>query len=254
MAINDALKKTLDDLKKAQKAAALDVLAWPDPRTRPSAQLRKTQGQEASERLTREYGQALPRHAFRVFIVGERAQEFAAFAAENGAVCVDGAELYTLLAKGVEQSQDPKGPKFGPHQQLRLTAELMFYGKSQGYLSVMAPSPRVRDLDAPTPTFGDLLDKVRAAVRSTNADDLNRLYLEKKILATAISKNANTDIIPVIITGLTTEEIQSLFKTLFPGSPAMELTAGKDSTNEDLLKAINSKIRSVKATGNNKKK
>jgi hypothetical protein len=253
MAINDKLKQVLNDLKKAEKNAALDVLAWPDPRTRPSAQLRKTQGLEARDRLVKEYGQLFSRHAFRVFTIGPRAQEFAAFAANHGAVTVDGSELYTILAQGVAQSQDPKRPSFGPHQVVRLTAELMFYSKGQGYVSVMSPRPRAKDLDAPTPTAASLLEKVRAAIRSTNADDLNLLHMERNILAKAIRADAKTDIIPVIITGLTTEEIQTLFKTLFPGSAAMELTADEKSTDEDLLKLINAKIRSVKTTGNKKK-
>jgi hypothetical protein len=253
MAVNDKLKQVLDDLKKAEKKASLDVLAWPDARTRPSAQLRKSQGEEGVVRLTKEYGQLFPRHVFRVFMVGPKAQEFATFAAGAGAVTTDGSELYTLLAKGVAQSQDPKRPSFGPHQIVRLTAELMFYGKAQGYVSLMAPSPKQTDIDTPTPTEAALTEKVRAAIRSTNADELNRLHIEKDVLAKAIKSGANTDIIPVVITGLTTEEIQSLFKTLFPGSPAMELTADEKSTPEDLLKLINAKIRSVKTTGNKKK-
>lgn len=253
MAVNDKLKQVLNDLKKSEKNARLDVLAWPDSRTRPSAQLRKTQGLEAKDRLTKEYAQLFPKHVFRVFTVGSRAQEFAKFATDAGAVTIDGSELYTILAQGVAQSQDPKKPTFGPHQSLRLTAELMFYAKGQGYISVMSPQPRTSDMDAPTPTPESLLDKVRAAIRSTNADDLNRLHMEKDILAKAIGSGANTDVIPVIITGLTTEEIQSLFKTLFPGSAAMELTADEKSSNEDLLKLVNTKIRSVKTTSNKKK-
>lgn len=248
MAANDKLKQILDDLTKAKKNASLDVLAWPDPRTRPSAQLRKTKGMEDVVKLTQEYSRLVSKHFLRVFVGGERAKDFATFAASGGAVVADGVEFYDSLAKGVAQSQDPKSPRFGPHQQLRLTAELSFYGRANGYVSVMAPRPIQGNLDTPTPTHDVLVAQVRSAIRATNGDDLNRLHLERKILANAIEVAANTNIIPVIITGLTTEEVQGLSKTLFGGSPAMDLTAGPDSTNDGLLKAINAKIRSVKAT------
>lgn len=246
---NDRLRQIVSDLKIARQEAAIDPLTWSDPRTRPSAHLRKMQAEDEVKSLTAAYKTLVVNHLFRVFVGGDRVREFSEFAVKEGAVVVDGAHLYTHLAKALWESQDPNDRKFGPHQQFRLITELSYYGQAQQYFSMMAPQFDPADMDAPTPTLNDLVSMVRRSVRNANRDDLNRMHLEKTIVSQALEAGACTNIIPVIITGLTSEEVHEMFKTLFGGSPAMDLTASPESTNESLLKAINSKIKSVfKAT------
>lgn len=242
---NDKLKQIVTDLKVAQQSASIDPFTWADPRTRPAAHLRKMQAEDEVKSLTSAYKTLVVNHFFRVFVSGDRAQEFGEYAAKEGAVVVDGTHLYTHLAKALWESQDPNQRKFGPHQQFRLVTELGYYGQSQQYMSMMTPKFDPADMDAPTPTMNDLVQKIRRSIRNANGDDLNRLHLEKSIVSQALDVGAATTVIPVVITGLTTEETQEMFKSLFGGSPAMDLIAGPESTNESLLKAINSKIRSV---------
>jgi hypothetical protein len=248
MATNQVLKQLVDELKVAQVTASEDLSGW-DPRTVAGAQLRKNMAQDDVRRLTSAYKTAVQGALFRVFLGGSRDKTFGEFVAKDAVVIVvDGSELYSNLARGVADTQDPQDRKFGPTQLSRLTMELTYHGMSENYRSLMAPVIAEGDLDTPSPTYEDLVAKVRRAIRATNGDDLNRLYLEKLILKQAVDRGMANTIIPVIITGLSVEEIQELYKGLFAGSPAIDFTIVDESTDAEALKALYKKIQSVVKT------
>lgn len=244
MATNPTLKKLVEDIAAAKAAATEDLSGW-DHRTAAGAHLRKSMAQDELRTLTSAYRTAIQNFFVRVFVSGPRAEAFAASAAKEGAIVVDGNDLYKLLAKGVFESQDPADRKFGPFQFQRLVMEMSYYGAAQNYRSFMSPNLETNDLDTQTPTFDDLVAKVRRAVRGPNKDELNRLHLEKQIVTQALDRGVASNVIPVIITGLTAEETQEMYLSLFGGTPAFDVVADEQTADADLLKTINKKIQSV---------
>src|SRR4051812_48175116 len=119
-AAKDRLQNILDDLEGFTKIAKAPIDGW-DNSTRAGAVIRQREAEDQVKSLTEAYRTLISNSVIKVFVTGPRAEEFAARAAKEGAVVVDGHALYKDFAQQVKPSLDHKSPQFTSAQLILLT-------------------------------------------------------------------------------------------------------------------------------------
>lgn len=211
---------TLDDLftkwDKAQADANITLEAVPS-NILPGMTIRKTQATAALEELTKTYRTIVAKAAIGVLVVGSEAKglEFGQLGEEEGGgVTVNSRDLYTRIAKRVDETfgNAKSSPReFGYIQFNALVAELADVGRELGLESIPRPAVPaaliLRDYDT-------VYKAMRKIVRGSCGDELNAMYMENRALNNALAQRYNAPVLPVYIAGVEEDEAQNLYKSL----------------------------------------
>src|SRR4051812_26599432 len=99
----DRIKEMLNNLEEATRVATTDVSGW-DKNTMNGALIRKREAEDQIAVLKSGYRATIENSFVKVFVTGDRAQDFAKTADAKGFVVLDGTALYSEIAKQVEPS------------------------------------------------------------------------------------------------------------------------------------------------------
>lgn len=235
------LQQLLNEINDAKNVIALDLSMW-DPRTVTGMVTRKRQAEDDIKGLIAGYNALITNSVVKVFVTGDRAEEFANKASSEGAVSVDAAAMYKEYAKAVEPTMSREHRNFTTTQLIVMAQVLQLYMAKHNVFAVQQPKLDALDMDVPCPTFNDVVNMCRKAVRNTSGDDLIVRELGTAIFDACLKKNAATTVVPVVLFGLTAEETQSLEKKLFGSQPSITINATSETTDEQLIAEINEKI------------
>lgn len=243
-AAKQRLQDMLDNLTLYQQIVNTPIDGW-DKSTAAGAMIRKRDAEDQVAMLSNAYKTIISNSVIKVFVTGERAEEFAARAAKEGAVVADGHAMYKSFAKVVMPSIDPKSPQFTSAQIILLTQVMQRYMQEKKIHVLQMPKLSANDMDVPCINEEVLTATIQKAISNTNGDDLLAHDLTETILNKALDQKVASTAMPVIVTGLTESETQSLSSKLFSTQPNISIEANANSTDEDLIKDLNSKILAV---------
>lgn len=239
--IKQKLSKLLSEIEQSQRFADEDLSGW-DPRTVGGAMIRKREAQEKLKQLKAAYSEAISGTFFKVFVSGPRAAEFAKATDAQAAIVVDCSELYSKFADSVEPTLDRNQRQFTATQISVLIRVIQNFMTEHAVPSVQMPKLDPLEMDTVTATKQDLLEKVRKSVRNTNGDKLLLVDLTARILEQALSKKIANTVTPIILTGLSPDELQSVPAKLFPLQANCLIEANEDSEDEEIVEKINKQI------------
>lgn len=235
------LESMLEEIDSTAKTANRD-LSGHDPRTVTGMISRQRQAKDELKQLISGYNTLIRNSFVNVFVTGSRARDFAAAADEDGVIVVSGRQMYEEFANAVEPSMDPKTRQFTSTQVILLMQVMQRWMETNAIGSLAQPRLSANEMDVAAKGFDDVVDRVRLAIESGNGTAMLGRDLEIRITKKALEKKAAAMIVPVIITGLTGSEIADFKTTLFSGRPSLEVEADEDSTDEQLIDVINTKI------------
>ncbi len=237
------LNERLSLYNQTKKMAEADLSGW-DRRTIMGVQTAKQQAGKDLEGIRKSYNEGVAKVIAKVFLTGspEKTAKFAAYAETEGAIIVDGAGLYRDLATPIEAMIDPRRRTFDTGHVVRLYQELSDFAQKNGIKEMPEPKVDNNDYNGGAPDFNTVVDIVRKSIRRTSEDDLNVLYLQNKILDKALDKET-TKVTPVVIYGLSQDEIKNLSEKLFPGQPAV--TASVDTVDVEDDKSMGTLVNVV---------
>ncbi len=220
------------------------------PATRSGNVAAQRQAAEELVKLESRYAEYLKSAAVAAIIRAETpalAQQFlegATEESEDPPVVLDASEMYVRIANAV-------APAVGDSRQFSAGKvgmaidEMAAIGRELSLTSLAAPRWQY---DVMVPTFADLVDVIRTAVRaSTDGDELNRLYLRSRAYKRALDLGYVSAIVPVMVTGATPEETPMLTDKLFTASTVIDVTSAKGVTRETVLSALKAMVKAAKA-------
>jgi hypothetical protein len=193
---------------------------------------------EASEQLVlfeKEYGNYLKTAAVAGIVMAknedlgkaflETAQKFC----KQPLVVVDASALYRRLAGSVTAALG-QSRQFGSGQVGLVIEELAAIGKELFFTSLAAPNWQydevVSDLEA-------IVGVIRKAVRtSKDGDVLNLSYLRMEAFKRALDLGYTSAMVPVLVVGVTREELPALMAGLFSASVLVDVSSEEDVTDE----------------------
>ena len=240
--------ETIKELKRLQKIAEVDLENVPLI-VRPGMDGAKRQAQEQIEDLQKEYKQTIKNAAIVVILHGD-AKKQAAFAdlashlAET--VTLDCHALYDNMAKELFALADSQG-RFPPSLMTDVISALRTQVKGCGIRSIPG-----FDLGDRTEfkSEQDLSDSLRAVIRASSDDEVNKLVLETRLGEKALQDSYAGAAIGVCLLNASTEETDKLLNTLCAGNNAVvEIPENQTITDEyviNTLKAVHQKIKSKK--------
>ncbi len=242
------LKEKLTRYKQAKAMSETDLSEW-DRRTIMGVSTAKAQALKDLDPLRAEYNKEVVKSFVKVFLVGDQSkvEKFAAFASTEGALTVDGSELYRNLARPVEDTIDHRRRTFDTSQVVRLYQELADFAQKFGIKEMPEPKVDANDYNGGAPNFEATVGIVRKSIRRTSDDDLNVLYLQHKALAMALAAEI-TGMAPVVVSGLSPDEIKNISEKLFPGQPSLTVSVDTLDTEDDasmgaLVSVVSKRIR-----------
>lgn len=234
----------LNNLEEAKRVATQDLSGW-DRQTMNGAQIRKREAEDMVEVLKAGYRTTIENTFVKVFVSGNRAEEFAQVAERKGYVVLDGTELYRHLAIAVEPSMDPRERTFTGTQVALLVQVIQRYMQQHKIYAINQPKIDANEMGIQRRDSESVVDVIRKAVRNTNGDDILAVDLSDRALDKALEKRVAKLAVPVIVTGLSADEAQSLTTRLFGGRPTVSLEATHNTTDEDLFQQLDEQIKKV---------
>lgn len=226
----EKLVNLLSEYKKALNVSEMDLSDWP-PQTKPGLEIMKRQAYYDLYDLNKKYQEEVVKGFAKIFLLGdpEKITKFAAFAATEGALVIDGRAVYLRLADPINKTIDQSRREFATAQVVRLFEELADLARELDIKSLPQPKLDANVTGTMVPDLNAVVDVVKAAVRNSCGDDLNCLYMQRYLGANALRQGVTSAVVPVIITGLDSDEMQSIGTQLFAGQPV--ITASVDALN-----------------------
>lgn len=194
--------------------------------------------------------QVIGLHAGAIFVTGEGAAKFADIAKEKApAIVLDAAELYRRIA-------EKWYPTVRVDQVFALDSVISMWDGTMQCL----PSVGVREIakpefgrffGRPVHTLEDAIEVTRDILRSTVGDELNGLYLNRRLADEAVREEWDLKRIPVVVVGASREELtapQGLLNGLFYGHNIVVATKEtvEDSEVAEACKALRTKMNETK--------
>lgn len=212
--------KLLKQYEEAEEIVGLDLSAW-SAKTLPGMQARQNEARVEVEKLVKEYQQVVREAALLIFTEGkaEHQTAFHQVAVESDtAIGISVETLYDQLATEIEATF---GERFGDGQRIFGTTQLIRLFDKLSVLNLefgMYTLPMPPAFDVYTcKTHEDTVNVVRNLVRSTVGDKLNAAFLEREITKMALKIRYSRTVMPVVLTGATKDELNTLPKALFNG-------------------------------------
>lgn len=229
------LHKIIQDLEVTTIAAAVDLEALPQ-RVRPGAAIAKTDAEAKLKTLRGEYRDQVAPRVATIFLIGpeESQKKFAELSeAEGGTLTVDAAAIYTKMATDLE-------PTIGAQRQFGGT-QVNHLIRSMEEIATVAgaeylPTPRLLEVSI-VKTPEDTVTMVKHLIRTQIGDDLNRLWLESRIVSEALRLKYGEKVVPVVVLGASRQEILELGKSIFSGN-SIEVKLGATVEQKDIIDAF----------------
>ena len=230
--MTEPLGTLLAKLVEAKKDSEIDLDLFP-MRTRAAHALRKREGEDSIVALKGKYTKRLFSNSIAFFPMGTKEQEtkFAEIAETVGkTTTVDAHELYKTIAQTV--SINMAGSEFfGPDQMAALITAIRPIAVDMGVMSMKSPefeeTVALKNAD-------QVAEYVRKLVTKAVGDELNRLYLEQKLVAMSIKSGFDGNTFPVVLVNATPSEVQGL-SGLFSVVAPVELEKGAEVTEQGVV-------------------
>lgn len=231
------LEQLMPRIEAAINLSTADLQGWPSP-TRPGIEIAKRQATDDLVKLKKEYSSTFKATAKAMFLTGtlENQKEFAEIAeVEGDTITVDGTALYKRIATKIM-------PTIGGDKQFGVTQSYIFLLEIQDIMRELGIEEWVAPVNTKPSTVSNEEDMHLLTVHLIQQFGGIRIlagYLEKLAIDKAIDKRYNKSVVPVVITGLTSEE-QLALNGLFTGhNVIVELPDGKQVDNDTVIKAFN---------------
>lgn len=250
------LAAIVKDLTVNQKRASYDLETAPW-QTRASLSNMVQDAKAEVKALKTEYTRRVRSNSFGVFVFGskERVKRFAELAeAEAGMFVVSASALYESLATKIN-------PSFGTSREFGANQLAGLHEGLKDFANALDLSTRVKTPDLATLThvkdYSELVDYIRALVRTTEGDNLVSASVDDQINKSAIEAEYTGKMLPVVVTGMSQEEVSTL-TALFTNAATVELgdedeEGSKEITKEFVLEKLTS-LRAKLKLNNNKGK
>lgn len=239
--VNPRLKEMMEKYEDAYKTANEDLSGWPSM-TLPGKILSKREAEDTLKQVKDSYKNLIVNSFVKVFVDGPKVSEFKEYLEKNNGLVVDGNLFYEEFARNIEPSMDSKDKNFTGTQMVMLINLLQRWMERNAIGSIASPSLDAMEMTEPNVDLEALTNRVRKALEKGNGTELLRRELENRIYQLALEKKYTTTIVPVVIVGLTKNEVSELSKNLFGGQQNISVTATNKKTNQQLTEEINSKI------------
>lgn len=243
------LKELTDEIIETEKWTKIDLEAV-DRRVLPGVTCTVNDAKERIGAMKKEYFGRIAELTIGIFVLGEKAADFAKVAEEEGnTLTVNAAAMYERFATMIEPViADSR--EFGITAFSRLTQGLTDVGHELDLKAMDMPKFK----DGKVKTHAALVTHIRNIVRAALGDDLNRLYVSDFIQKQAYEKKFKGSAYPIVFIGLAdADEAKGL-----EGSVAKFGTRIFTSTNQvtkeevlEVFKAVKTRLKAKTSTPEN---
>lgn len=207
----------VDEIVAATTLADKDLREW-DPRTRPGMEGAKNRAKARLEVLREQHLDYVSEAALVMYLSGSREDSlaFTSLAAKDGGVIfVDAGSLYRRLA-------EPIDPALGPQRMFGVGAfSLLLQGIDEVAREIGLDLP-LEKLDLPNlkaPSLVKTKDALAALIRSlivgSSGQRFMQAYIESTIGRDAFENRYDQPVVPVIVSGLSDQDIEVVSKIVF---------------------------------------
>jgi hypothetical protein len=214
--MSEKIEKMIAAYAREKKIADAD-LSGHDPRTLPSAHMRREEARGEVAKLMGEYTGYIRDAAICILVSGPRAHPatFAKIAAEScRAISVTPRDFYASLAKEIEPALGDRREFSGTHLGILVRA-LTERAKEMDLSNVAAPQihevAQVLDEDA-------LVEHCRSIVRAADGDRICTKYIEGAVIQQALEIRYSASVVAVVLYGTDRAELEALGKQTFGGN------------------------------------
>lgn len=227
------LVKKLESTKRL--AASIDLEAWP-LKTRASAALRKRQEEDLIESLRLEYGTYIKTATVLIYPRGpaEKVAKFCEIAVDEfDAISLDANAIYGEIAKAVKPSIGNDN-LFSATQGHIVLRELDHFARKFGVWRFTPPNfdgviaKNIKDDAA-------LVEMVKKSIRDVMKDNMNVFYLGHAIRDEAEKVGYYKDLLPVILTGVSSEEEEGLAQLAADAKKVASVDLTEVNVNKSLV-------------------
>lgn len=232
-----SLKKLLDAVREAEKLKNTEVEQW-DPRTRAGMEIARNQAISNLESLNEAYVSGVRNHSVAVFLTGDGAlqTEFGAIAMKLGVPAVAAKAFYSAVTSDAAASL--QGGRFTPTEY----AHVMHQIRAVLYDDLKVPEfmkPDLMALFTQSVSRENLVNEVARAFVATNGHGISARYLARLAAKEALASGYSQDVVPVVIIGATSEEIEALSKSgQFTGSTSIIVPLEDVKVNVEVVREV----------------
>lgn len=231
------LKALLDKVRDAEKLKNTEVTNW-DPSTRAGMEMARNRAIAEYDDLVTSYMAAVRPNSVAVFLTGpqEAQDQFTALAQDLGVPVVDAKAFYLAVTRDAAASLTQG--RFTPSEY----AHVM-----HGIRTVLYEDLKVAEFQRPDllPLFirsvaqKDLVNEVATAFVAKNGHDIAAQYLARLAAKEALASGYMQSVVPVIVYGATTQEIEALPKSgRFTGRTSIIVPLEDVKVNEEVVRDV----------------
>lgn len=241
---NQKLSEIVKKYNEAKVWAKKDLSNW-DPKTSKAAGTQQNMAREQLAVLTNEYCSAVRGRFVKVFLTGEGEtfDKVKEYCSQESAPVVDGNLVYNSLAKTIQNTV--YGSKTFSAQQFAALVHATEDLALKNELEI--PPPQWDGFERMVPTFNDLAQNIKKCIRRTNGDALNNLLMSRFVYSQALEKGMDYNLVPVIITNVTKEEVETFSNTMFQGQPNVVIEVKPEDKFDDVIENLNGKLQAAYA-------
>lgn len=237
------LQLLVEEMVKDEKRANVDLDAT-DPRTRPGREVAKREAKERFAEERSQYWRTLQKGLCAVFLTGTRENQLQFVDqlpddAPAGYLVVEADLVYREIARDVDASMRTDR-MFEPAQFARMVSGIMTLCRDLGLSE--APNPHYAD-GFMLKTHEDVVRHVRKLVRDCCGDQLNTHYLAKVLTDRAWEIRYSDDVVPVIVLGADSSEIEGLSEFFNHRTVKFEVTSNQQNAVAKAFNVLKSKLR-----------
>jgi hypothetical protein len=234
---NDFVFPLLSQALKALRATIVDAsinIGEVPPTCRAGFSIKKNQAAQDILRIQYDIRRLLQLDAAALLLQGgnkEEQKKIQDIALEEGCIAIDGTDLYTQLTEITQRVLENN------NKWKYTTSQALAWGMGNcaeltGISSFIAPNcdPLInREMD-----ISKFYDTIKTLVRDANADEFNARWIERGVFEAVITQEYNLNIVPVIVVGLSDDEIDHMRSMLFGQKTAVAQTQELTSKDEVL--------------------
>lgn len=247
MAMNQQLAKLLTSIKEAKKDSELDIDLYP-MKVRPSLSIAKADGSRRLESLVKEYRQEVSQRAAVILTRGP-ADSQAAFAVKSTNVIVASAlTAYTKMAVEIEPTMGSQR-EFAGTQLGHLIRAVEAVGREAG--SSFLKVPTIQEGVFFVRNFEDLVIGIRDLLLPQLGAGLNRDYLQVTICDKAMELGFKENVVPVIVTDASEQEVEFFSRYLFSGvGIVVDLPEDAKKVDDEFVTNVFAKLKATAKAAN----
>ena len=232
------LKQIVEDIEDAKRVVAIDVRQVARA-AQPSFAIRKREAEDTMASLKSGFKTLVLGGSTKVFISGRSVAKFLDAANQTPNVLViNASELYEAWARIIEPSLENKRRDWTSTQTVLLTQCMLRFMETNQIMALKTPKLEGMEIDPPMPTLNDVVNRVRLAIRNTNGDDVNVIDIENRLVEQALAKKVSVVPVPVIISGLSNEELQFMPTRLLSGNPSVFIKVNKTQYDTEVVTEV----------------